>query len=170
MRDDYEPRGGRGYRSSGRGGLRRFAVGVLFSAILIGGAAAVYYLYLKREGKDPVTELSDGIGVLADRFKGGKGEKAGEKLRDLGLFIEKHGDDIHNYGDEVERRLEDIKGVSEEAYRAAKKKVDEYRQKKSDGKPGDELGEEPAGESQKGSPEEPAPKPSTESSTVPSRE
>ncbi|MHC4505951.1 MAG: hypothetical protein ACYTFI_21865, partial [Planctomycetota bacterium] len=148
------------------GGLRRFVVGVLFSAILIGGAATVYYLYLKGEGKDPVTELSDGIGGLADRFRGGKGEKAGEKLRDLGLFIEEHGDDIHNYGDEVERRLEDIKGVSEEAYRAAKKKVDDFRQKKSDGKPDAEPGEQP----QDGSPEEPAPKSSTESSTVPSKE
>jgi hypothetical protein len=133
---------------------------VLCTAILIGGSATVYYMYLKGEGKDPVTELSDGIGVLADRFKGGKGEKAGEKLRDLGLFIEKHGDDIHNYGDEVERRLEDIKGVSEEAYRAAKKKVDEFRRKEPDGKPD--------AKPQEGSPEEPAGKPSTESSTGPS--
>ncbi len=170
MRDDYGPRRGRACCSPGRGGLRRLVVGVLFSAILIGGAATVYYLYLKGEGKDPVAELSDGIGVIADRFKGGKGEKAGEKLRDLGLFIEEHGDDINNYGDEVERRLEDIKGVSEQAYRAAKKKVDEFRQKKSDGKPDAEPSKEPAGEPQKGSPEEPAPKSSTGSSTVPAKE
>lgn len=160
MRDDYGPRGGRAYRSPGRGGLRRLVVGVLFSAVLIGGGATVYYLYLKGEGKDPVTELSDGIGVLADRFKGGKGEKAGEKLRDLGLFIEKHGDDINNYGDEVERRLEGIKAVSEEAYRAARRKVDEFRRKESDGKPDGKPDEEP----QEGSPEEPAREPAKEPS------
>lgn len=144
MRDEYRPRGERGYGPSRRSFLRRLVTGVIFIAILIAGGSAVYYLYMRGTGKDPVVELSDGLGVLADRFKGGKGEAAGEKLRDLGRYLEEHGDEIDKYGGEVERRLEDIKGVSEDAYLAAKRKIDEFREKKAEGRLEDEPSESPA--------------------------
>lgn len=148
MRDQYEPRGGRRYRAPGRGLLRRLVVGAVFAAILIGGSATVYYVYMRGRGKDPVGELSDGLGALADRFKDGKSEVAGEKLRELGRYLEDHGDEIDKYGGEVERRLEGIKAVSEEAYQAAKKKIDDFRGKKMEGKleeeePAEESSEEP---------------------------
>ncbi len=137
MRDDIHGRGEGRPLPRRRGPLGRLVMGIVLVAILTAGGATAYYLYMRSRGQDPLGEAVSGLDGLADKLKGGRGEGAGKKLRDLGRFLKQHDGDIDGYADEVDEKLSKIREVSEEAYQKARRKIDDLREKKA----GEERGE-----------------------------
>jgi hypothetical protein len=96
---------------------------VALGAIGAIGLVAFYYLHPRKGGKDPVTDLAEGLRVIAGEEEG----PAAERIRELGRFLEEHGEDIDGFAGQVDEKLSKVREVSEDAYLTAKKKIDEYR-------------------------------------------
>ncbi len=123
----------------------RSCIGRLFAGILVGAVIAAVgvtaaYLYLEDKDRSLVDETVASLDALAGKFESGdesaeNKSKIAEKLRDLGAYLDEHGPEIDQYGVEVEEKLSKISELSEDAYRAAKEKVDALREGKSEDAP-----------------------------------
>ena len=112
--------------------LFRLIIWVVAGLAVVGVVGSVVFMYLAHKDENFVSNAIQSLNKIADSLDEKERGGSAEKLRELGQFLQTHGDDIDEYGGDIDKKLSEIKEHSDSAYEAAKKKVDEYKKERAE--------------------------------------
>jgi type VI protein secretion system component VasK len=110
--------------------LLRLLKWTVLVVVLLGLVGTGVFLYMANKDSSFVDKTVNSLNEKADSLDGKDSDFAAAKLREFGAFLRKHKGEIGEYGSELDEKLSAIKEHSQEAYEAAKKKLEEYKEKK----------------------------------------